>query len=109
MSTIQLVEVQTDTMVIGTRIIKMKNGVAAGFHRTTLEPGQDGEVVAAAVDADLKRLGFDPVVNWLPFHSMAAATHTPEVVGAFLKAEANAKTELAALTAANVAAADAGT
>lgn len=104
MSFVQLVEIQADG-IIGTRIIKRIGGTPVGFHRTTIEPGQDAKAIQTAIDSDLAKMGNDPVEDWNPVLAMVTATHTPAVITAFEAQRAAAEQARAAQA---IAAAPAG-
>ena len=85
----------TENSTVHVRIAKqvVDNGevIAQQWHRCALEPGQNVEDMISAVDADLTKQGYGPVVDWSGVRATVAAEHTPEVIKAYQDAQAAAQ------------------
>lgn len=73
---------------IAKQVVDAGEVIASNWHRCALEPGVNVNDMISAVDADLTKQGFGPVLDWSSVIATVAAEHTSEVIEAYQAAQA---------------------
>jgi len=87
----EITENGTIQVRIAKQVVDAGEVIASSWHRCALEPGQNVEYMISAVDADLTKQGYGPVVDWAGVRATVAAEHTSEVIKAYQDAQAAAR------------------
>jgi len=62
--------------------------MSTSWHRCSLAPGQNADDMTAAVDIDLTKQGYGPVVDWSSVKALVVLEHTPEVIKTYQDTQA---------------------
>lgn len=103
MSKIDTLNASNDGIVF-VRIAKQINGVFAGWHRTSIQPGDDATAIMNAVNLDLTKLGCDNIADISSLDTMIATVQTPAVIQAFQQVQQAGAAQLSGRSTANVVA-----
>ena len=87
----EITENGTIQVRIAKQVVDAGEVISSLWHRCAFEPGQNVEDMISAVDADLTKQGYGPVVDWSGVRATVAAEHTPEVIKAYQDAQAAAR------------------
>jgi len=83
----EITENGTVQVRIAKKVVDAGEVVASSWHRCALEPGQNVDDMISAVDADLTKQGYGPVVDWSSVKALVALEHTPEIIQTYQAAQ----------------------